>query len=142
MSKGLYFRAVYLSINVDTLCFFCKYYRHMKMSCHDTGNSDSRCFNRKNLVDRFVSKQTLKFFSHFIKQFNIHLMIQKIVHFQYISFFYNTVFSNSLFQKFHFFASFVHCYFSKNVIHVTYRSQLQTPNIIDILASVTLFVKS
>ena len=34
-------------------------------------------------------------------------MIQKIVHFQYISFFYNTVFSNSLFQKFHFFASFV-----------------------------------
>ena len=45
--------------------------------------------------------QAVKLFADFFKQVDIHLMIQKAVYFEDISFFNDSVFANSFFQKLH-----------------------------------------
>ena len=45
------------------------------MARYHAGNTDTGSFNRQNLVNMFVCKTALKFFTDFIKQLNVHLMI-------------------------------------------------------------------
>ena len=75
MSIGLYLAGINITCNIFGLGFLCKYNRHMELLCHDTGNTDPGCLDRKDLVDLTVGKSALEFLSDLTKQFNIHLMI-------------------------------------------------------------------
>ena len=69
----------------------------MKMFRNNTGNSNAGCFNSKNLIYLFVFKSSGSFFSHLVKEFNIHLMVQKTVYLQHIPLFYNAISRDSFF---------------------------------------------
>ena len=55
----------------------------------------------QDLVDAGIRETAVKLFADFFKQVDIHLMIQKAVYFEDISFFNDSVFANSFFQKLH-----------------------------------------
>ena len=101
MGKGLHLSGVNLSGNVFCLCLLCEDYRHMKRFCRDTGDSDSGSLDREDLVYILICETAFELFSNLLKQFNIHLMIQKTIYFQYISFLNHTVPADSVFQKLH-----------------------------------------
>ena len=61
------------------------------MSCDDTGDTDTGCLDRQDLIDLFLCKPALEFLADLIEQADIHLMIQKAVDLQYISFFYYAI---------------------------------------------------
>ena len=48
---------------------------------YDTGDTDSGSLDRQDLIDRLVGKTLFIFRTHLIKQFDIHLMVQKTVYF-------------------------------------------------------------
>ena len=50
------------------------------------------CLNRKDAVDFHICKPALEFSADFIEQFNIHLMVKKIIYLEDVSFFDNAVF--------------------------------------------------
>ena len=62
------------------------------MSCDDTGNTDAGCLNCQNLIDLLICKPALELLANLIEQADIHLVIQKAVDLQYISFFYYAIF--------------------------------------------------
>jgi len=62
--------------------------------CHS--NSNARRFDGQNLVDFFPCKAAAKLPADFIQQADVHLVIQKAVHLQHISFLDLTVLQNSL----------------------------------------------
>ena len=63
------------AVQIDGLGFFCKYNRTFKILCYNGSNSDSGCFDGKNLINLHAFKSAFEFFSHLIKQLNIHLVI-------------------------------------------------------------------
>ena len=62
------------------------------MSCDDTGNADAGCLKCQNLIDLLISKSALALLADLIELADIHLVIQKAVDLQYISFFYYAIF--------------------------------------------------
>ena len=62
------------------------------MSCDDTGNADAGCLNCQNLIDLLIGIPTLELLADLIEQADVHLMIQRAVDLQYISFFYYAIF--------------------------------------------------
>ena len=81
MSKRFYLSCVHLAVKIYTLCLLCKYNRYVEILCRNAGNTDTGSLDGKDLVDWTVVKTFLEFFTDLIDQVNIHLMIQKAVHF-------------------------------------------------------------
>ncbi len=77
-----------VAVDVDALGFFRKYDRYVKMSCNNTGDTDTGSLDGHDLIDICVGKAFLEFSTHFIKEGNVHLVIQKLSTFV---FFYNSV---------------------------------------------------
>ena len=48
---------------------------------HHNRRSDTTCFYRHDLIDIRIPETVNKFFSHFIKQHGVHLMVDKAVNF-------------------------------------------------------------
>ena len=92
MCERFYLCHKHLPFQIDALRFFCKYDRHMKMLRRNTCDPDSGCFDRQDLINLFSFKTLLEFASDLIEQINVHLMVQKAVHLQYIPLFDNPVF--------------------------------------------------
>jgi len=87
-----------LSIKVDAMGLFGKDNRNMEALGCDAGDPDAGSLYCEDLVDRFICEQPLEFFSHCAEQIDIHLVIQKIVDFQNIAGFDESIFENSFFQ--------------------------------------------
>ena len=96
--EGLNLCRVHLTVQVHALGLLGEHDRHMEMLRRDTGDSDSRCLDCQDLGDRCVRIKTLELLSHLVEQLHIHLVIQEAVHFQDISRFHDSVFSDAIFQ--------------------------------------------
>ena len=101
MGKGFHLCSVNFSCNIFGLGLLCKHYRHMERFCRNTGDSDSGSLDCEDLVYIFICKTAFELFSDLLKQFDIHLMIQKTIYFQHISFLNHTILADSVFQKLH-----------------------------------------
>ena len=95
MSKGFHLSGEYVTVDIYAPGFFCENNRDVKMHSRQTGDTDSRRFDGENFADGPVRKAAFKFSAHLIKEMNIHLMVQKSIHFQHISFFDDAVLLNS-----------------------------------------------
>lgn len=73
--KGFYFGGKHLSVQIQALCFLCENNRNMEILGYQTGNTDTGSFDSKNLCDRCISEPALEFFSQFIDECNVHLVI-------------------------------------------------------------------
>ena len=67
MGEGFNFRHIHFAVEVDALGFLCKYDRHMEVHCRDTGDTDTGCLDRQDLVDIFIGKTALEFRTHLVK---------------------------------------------------------------------------
>lgn len=94
--KGLYLCHINVTVDVDALRLLCKNNRNMKMACYDTGDADAGSLDGENFVDRLALKTALKFLAHLVEQINIHLMVEKAVYLQNVSFLNDTVFYDTL----------------------------------------------
>ena len=101
MGKGFNFCRIDIAVQIDALRLFGKDNRNAEMLSGNTCNSDAGGFDGQDFVDRTVSEQSGLFFSEGIKQIGIHLVIEKTVNFQNVSFFDNAIPGNSFFQQFH-----------------------------------------
>ena len=66
-----------------------------------TGNADAGSLDGDDLRHMLFTEQAIELFSHFIEEINVHLMVQKAVHFEHIPGPDNAVFPNSLFHQLH-----------------------------------------
>ena len=101
MGVGFHLCGENVSGNIFGLIFLCKNDRNIKILRCDAGNADTGGFDGQDLVDAGIRETAVKLFADFFKQVDIHLMIQKAVYFEDISFFNDSVFANSFFQKLH-----------------------------------------
>ena len=97
MGKRLHTRNIHFALDINAFRLFGENDRNLKISRRDTGNSDAGSFNRQYFINPFSGKPPLKFLSHPFEQPDIHLMIQKTVHFQHIAFFDDSVLLNPFF---------------------------------------------
>ena len=67
----------------------------------NAGNTDTGRLDGKDLIDRFPCKAAPELRAYLIQKLNVHLMVQKAVYLQYVSFLYNSVFYDAFFQKIH-----------------------------------------
>ena len=75
MGERFYFCGINISGDIFGLCFLCKHNRNIKNFSYNTGNSDSRCLDGQDFRDLLSRKTTLKLFSDFPEQIDVHLMI-------------------------------------------------------------------
>ena len=92
MCEGFYLGTVHFTIKIQTLGFFGKNDRYIKILCGNTGNTDAGCLNSEDFSNRTICETSFKLFADLVDESNIHLMIQKTVYLQNISWFYDSIF--------------------------------------------------
>ena len=100
MRKGLDFRNINIAVDIDALRFLRENDRYAEMTCDDAGDADAGGLDGYDLVDILTGKAALELRTHLIKQFNVHLMIEKAVYLEYVSFFNDAVFTMRSSKKF------------------------------------------
>ena len=95
MSKGFHLSGEYVTVDIYAPGFFAKTTGTSKCTAARQAIPIPRRFDGENFADGPVRKAAFKFSAHLIKEMNIHLMVQKSIHFQHISFFDDAVLLNS-----------------------------------------------
>ena len=101
MGKGFDLRFEHGRGNVLRLCFFRKQHGAIEILRSNAGNADAGGFDREDLVDAVIRKKPVKLLADLVEQTDIHLMIQKGIHFQDITRKKLSVLQDSFFQKLH-----------------------------------------
>ena len=95
VGEGFHLGHIHFPFDVDAFGFFGEDHRRMEMlGCH-TGDADTGRFDGEDFVDGFAGEPFLEFGADLIEKFNVHLVVEKAVHFQYIPFLYDSVFLDS-----------------------------------------------
>ena len=97
----LYLRTINLSGDIFRLRLLRKNDRNVKLLRYNTGNADAGSLYRKDFIDLSSLKTAFEFLSDLPKQPDIHLVIQKTVYLQYISFFYLSIFTDAVLKQLH-----------------------------------------
>ena len=87
--------------NVLGLALFGKNKRTPELLRCNTSDAYAGCLNGKNLIYAATLIKAQPFPGHFLKQRDVHLMIEKAVNLQHIVRLYDSVFQNAFFQKIH-----------------------------------------
>ena len=98
VGKGFHLSGVGITGNVDGLGLLCKEQRYFELLCYRISNSNAGSLNGEDFVDGLALESLVEFLADLIHQGNIHLVIEKAVNLQYITFLYNAVFYDSCFQ--------------------------------------------
>ena len=97
MGKGFYLGNIHISFYINAFGFFRKDNRHIKVSGSHTGDTDTGGLDGQDFIDGLVCKAAFPLGSHLVKESNVHLVIEKAVNLQDVSFLYNTVLHNTFF---------------------------------------------
>ena len=85
VGKGFDFRSIHVGIHVGTCGLLGKNDGNTEINGREAGYTDAGSFDGQNLIHLFSGKKLLEFISQLTDERYIDLVIQKAVHFQYIS---------------------------------------------------------
>ena len=100
--KGHHRSGVQLPVQVFGFGLFGEHHRQIaEILGGDGGNSDAAGLDGEDLVDAPVGEQAAEFLADLLQKPDVHLVVQKAVHLQNISFLNHAVGQDTLFQQFH-----------------------------------------
>jgi len=101
VGKGFHLGHKHLAVQVDGFGLLGEDHGYTKFLGNKRGDADTGGLNGHDLGNGLVTEAAFEFTADFLHQRDIHLMVQKAVHFQNIAGFDDTIFYNSFFQKIH-----------------------------------------
>ena len=90
-----------IAVDVDTAGLLGKHQRHPQQPCHGAADGNAGGLDGQHLGNGQTRKAAQKLLRDLIDQRHVHLMIQKAVHLQHITFFDDTVPQDPFFENFH-----------------------------------------
>ena len=101
MGEGLDLGLVVVIVQIDAHGFFGKHHRHVQLASYHSRNADAAGLDGEHFVDGLARKQALPLPRHLTEQWDVHLVVDKAVHLEYVALAHNAVLADTIFQHLH-----------------------------------------